>query len=151
MLLPSPPWTTNLLLLLVRCSVARFFSTCRTSSISILFPNLRFEAYMYVRCGRFAEFNPDLLLRIHKGLNPGLADCTRCHGTAAHICCKKLLLQSVVVILSCLFPGVSRAFKNCCTRSRTANVSGLLAEGKASTLPSMEQVLLLLLLSITLS
>jgi hypothetical protein len=106
---------------------------------------------MYVRCGRFAEFNPDLLLRIHKGLNPGLADCTRCHGTAAHICCKKLLLQSVVVILSCLFPGVSRAFKNCCTRSRTANVSGLLAEGKASTLPSMEQVLLLLLLSITLS
>ncbi len=37
---------------------------------------------------------------------------------------------------------VSRAFKNCCARSRTVNVSGLLAEGEVSTLPSMEQVLL---------
>jgi hypothetical protein len=82
-----------------------------------------------VWCGRIAESNPDLLLRIHEGLNPGLVDCKRCYGTAAHICCKKLLLRSVVVILSCLFPGVSRAFKNCCARSMTANISGLPWQG----------------------
>jgi hypothetical protein len=151
MLLPSPPWTTNLLLLLVRCSVARFFSTCRTSSISILFPNLRFEACMYVRWGRFAESNPDLLLRIHKGLNPGLADCTRCYGTAAHICCKKLLLRSVVVILSCLFPGISRIVVHGAGQRMFLVYHGkALVEGGASTLPSMEQILLLPLRSSTL-